>query len=177
MFFIHTTGVLTSSKAPNLENIGISNNNSSKYLISTARVVNSDSSIFDVLLGEIGNKVMTVEVNSLFVEYINSLDRVERNRFTLNFLMNIIGNEEVTGISWNRDNLIYGDLNTDIEQSVIAGDCNGDGRINSIDGYLMKSLMVSRAYSDIDPFAVDMNGDGIITAKDSLSLRRKLAAG
>ena len=177
MFFIHTTGELTSGRVPNLEAVGISYDHSEKYLLSTARVVKPDESMYDILLGEIGNKVMTVELNVEFIEHINSLDRVEGNKLILDFLINIIGNKEVVGISWTRDNLIYGDNNSNSNQTAIVGDCDGDGSINSKDSFLIRLVIIGKGHDNIDPFAVDINGDGDINAKDSLALRRKIAVG
>jgi len=179
MINIHTTGQRTSKAFPDLEAVGISKDNCAKYLVSTARVTRPDYSMSYFMLGEIGNRVMTVELNYGFVSYINSIDRVERNKLILNFLMNLINNDEVTGVSFSFDYIIYGDSNgnTNIEETDIVGDCNGDGRINGADAYLMVSAISGKDFGCIDPFAVDIIEDGYLNAKDYYELKRKIAVG
>ena len=55
------------------------------------------------------------------------------------------------------------------------GDCNGDGKQDAKDAYLLKGYLAGKiSIESIDIERADMNGDGIITAADSFLLRKKL---
>ncbi len=183
MIYFHLAGDLGSERVPDLGEVGISDS-WGKYLVSTARFVNPDASMYDVLLGEVGNKVMTVELNEDFIEYINSLNRLDGNIIILDFLMNILDSEEVVGVSWSLNDIYiggtsisaYSDTDSSIYEPAVIGDCDGDGIVTGIDGNLMRRI-ISGNDDKVDPFAVDLNGDGVINAKDSLALKRKIIEG
>lgn len=150
------------------------NANISKYLGWGDRPVTPDSS---PLLGEKGIKNFTIEMNEEFIDHINSLNRLDGNILILDFIMNLMSCEDVVGISI-LDHPRYGSsapgINTYIPyEPSILGDCTADGVVNSTDAYVMKKAIVGYT-NGIDPFAVDLNVDGSISAKDSLALRKKI---
>ena len=131
-----------------------------------------------VLMGEKGNRCFNLEINYDFVEYIKALDSLEGNILILDLLMNLIGGEAV-GVSFSFDYpRIEGSFDNynDIFDSIMIGDCNIDGTVNGVDGYLLKSV-ISGKDQLLDPFAVDTNDDGLLNAKDSLALKKKIVIG
>jgi len=138
----------------------------------------------DVRIGEFGNKVLCVTLNEEFIEYINYLDRLEGNVMILDFLMNILADENVAGFSWSLKGIDVGNdeiaafslLGQSSYEVSIIGDCNGDGKVNGIDVNLMRRVLSGNGGS-VDPFAVDLNSDGLLNAKDSYSLKTKIALG
>ena len=56
------------------------------------------------------------------------------------------------------------------------GDCNGDGVVNGMDGNMIRRV-INGNDCKVDPFAVDLNGDGELNAKDSLGLKSKILNG
>lgn len=157
--------------------------NFSKYLYSTARITTPSDSVNQgrILLGERGNKLITVELNKEFVKYVCSLDRVEGNRLIVKFFMNMFKQKEVVGVTWFYNGFFYPD---DWDTSdwispprvVESGDCNGDFLVNGADGYMIKKAILG--FDDgIDPLAVDMNYDGLLNAKDSLEVKKKIVLG
>ncbi|MBQ8474686.1 MAG: dockerin type I repeat-containing protein [Clostridia bacterium] len=160
---------------PDIESIGITDR-PGKYLMSSSRISPSNGALAgDTLLGDNGNKVMHVQVNDDFMNYICSLDRAPKTELILNLLMNMLSHENVVGVSWNYDgNMLYsGGFNINTIEPVIVGDCNGDGEFNGLDGNLMKRT-ISGMDCTIDPFAVDLNGDGSLNALDSFEMKIKL---
>ena len=183
--YIHMAEKLTagSGTVPNLSSVGMKYN-MFKYLNAVAVWTPDVIESTNVMMGEVGNKILVVRLSEEFIEYVNSLNRLDGNVLILDLLMNIVANDNVAGIGWNIDG--YTGANTDImtlsllpeeiyEPSVI-GDLNGDGIVNAIDSNLMKKTIVGHE-SKIDPFAVDMNGDGAINARDSLALKLKIVMG
>ncbi|MBQ2730198.1 MAG: leucine-rich repeat protein [Clostridia bacterium] len=173
---------------PNVRDAGLTDN-TGKYLVTdvlnTVPVVKPDADTMpgNVMIGEIGNKMMTVEISEEFIEHINSLNRLDGNVLILDFLMNILSNEEVVGVSWAIDDSsdstsvsFFSSHPINTYEAAILGDCNGDGAVNAIDSYLMKQAIIGYE-SVIDPFAVDLNGDGRINACDSLALKTKIVKG
>lgn len=175
MFFVHLEreGSLTGSeKVPDVSKLGIIAENSTDYLLSTARVINpTDDGMPGNRIGELGNRLMTVELIEGFADYACSLDRVEGNNLILNFLMNIVAAEDVVGISWYSNYDVYYD---DPNNEIIPGDCNGDGAVNGIDGNLTRRILSGKDCT-VDPFTVDANGDGKLNAMDSLFIKLKIA--
>jgi len=171
-FHIHRSGT-NIGRIPNVLEVGFSEQ-SPKYLTSTSRVTTASNANYDFLIGDVGDKVMSVELAEGFVEYVNSLDGVERTTVILNFLMNVENNEEVAGVSWSNDCPYYGGgfIGTSHEEP-IRGDCDGDGSLNSIDANLMRRIL-SGNDCKVNPFSVDMNADGKLNAVDSYALRLKL---
>ncbi len=176
IFFIHRAGD-NISRIPNVLEVGFSEL-SPKYLTSTSRVTTSSnaSANYDVLMGDVGDRVMSVQLEEGFIEYVNSFDRVERNKIILNLLMNMAENEEIVGISWAFSYKLGAGTTNSTYMETIIGDCNGDGAVNSMDSFIMK-ITIAGHENAIDPFAVDMNSDGAINAKDSLLLKRKIIHG
>ena len=157
----------------NVFDVGFTNL-SPKYLTCTSRVTTSGNVSYDVLIGDVGNKVMSVELEEGFIQYVNSLERVEKNKTILNFLMNVIENEAVAGVSWAFSYIIGESGGLDNMQIITVGDCNGDGFVNPMDSNLMRKAVAGKAHN-MDPFAVDINGDGAVNAKDSLFLKKMIA--
>lgn len=132
----------------------------------------------DFLLGEKGNAYFAIQLDEEFVKYINSLDYAEGNRLIFNFLMNLLSPEDVVGFSWDMYDIIYGSGVSvpDTYKTAALGDCNGDGTVNGVDGYMIKKAILG--FDDgIDPLAVDMNSDGLLNAKDSLEVKKKIVLG
>ncbi|MBQ3527119.1 MAG: hypothetical protein IJA52_00990 [Clostridia bacterium] len=155
-----------------------------KYFYNTARVTSpTDSSMKGkILSGERGNRLMPIELNKEFVEYVCSLDRIEGNRLIVNFFMNIYNQEEVVGISWYFNGFVYPedwDFSDYVSppRFVNSGDCNGDDLVSGADGYLLKSILSGNDDSRIDPLTVDIACDGELNAKDSLVLKEKIVIG
>ena len=177
IFAIHFAGEYIRSEHGSklLNNTGFSDN-MCEYLYPTFRVMTPDVGGFRDLLGEKGNKCFHIQFMFEFVEYINSVDYIEGNRLILNFLMNLLRNEEVVGFSWSIMDIQYGNSNCKTFNTFISGDCNADSLINGADGYLIKKAILG--FDDgIDPLAVDMNDDGQLNAKDSLAVKRKIIIG
>ena len=108
MFFVHLDKY--QPLASNYENMGlVAESTTGKYVISSARITKPSSTTmsFCTLLGEAGNRVATVEIKADFVNYICSLDRIEGNKIILDFLINLLSSEGVSGISWYKDYNIY----------------------------------------------------------------------
>ncbi len=176
MFFVHLEreGSLTGSeRVPKVEYLGVNEENSADYLLSTARVVAPDTqnTYLSCMSGEMGNRKMTVELLEGFADYICSFERAEGNRIILNFIMNIFGSEDVVGVSWYDNYTVYFDPSGSKQ-----GDYNGDGAVNVLDGNIIRRILSGNTYT-IDPFAADMNGDGKLNSKDSLILQKKLVNG
>ena len=171
-----------SGRIPNLPSVGLVDYYG-KYAVSTARLVKADANNLpgDVHIGEVGNKIMTLELNEEFIKYIDSLNRLDGNVMILDILMNILDSEQVVGVSWTVDDYLYYDTafttfglaSDNTKNPAVIGDCNGDGAVNGIDAYLMRRL-ISGNGDKVDPFAVDLNSDGKITAIDSLLLKKMI---
>ena len=172
IFFIHRSGD-DISRFPNVLEVGFTEL-SPQFLSSTSRVTSSGNASYDVLIGDVGDKVMSVELEEGFIQYVNSLDRINRNKIILNFLMNMEQNEEIVGISWAYNYWIGAGIPNYFE--FLEGDCNGDGAVNAIDSNLIRKAIVGND-EGIDPLTVDINTDGDINAKDSLTLKLKLVKG
>ena len=188
MIYLHMSGELTNSlgSVPDLSIAGITDSRA-KYLLSTAQVTNTDPDNLpgNIMIGDMGDKLMTVEINKEFIEHINSLSRLDGNVMILDLLMNILENEEVVGVSFSVNDQMYTNtssttfnLNSDSTayEVCVIGDCNGDGIVNGIDGNIMKRIL-SGSYCKADPFAVDLHDDGILNAKDCLELKRIIVQG
>lgn len=153
-----------------------------KYFVCGARPQIPDESWsfkYYSLLGEKGDICFAIQLDEEFVKYINSLDYAEGNRLIFNFLMNLLSPEDVVGFSWSDGDIIYGGGESsvpDTYKTAALGDCNGDGTVNGADGYMIKKAILG--FDDgIDPLAVDMNDDGLLNAKDSLELKKKIVLG
>ncbi|MBQ3527120.1 MAG: dockerin type I repeat-containing protein [Clostridia bacterium] len=156
---------------------------------------------FSILVGDKGNICFLIEIKNEFIKHLKSLDRIERNRKILNFLMNLM-DDEFVGVSFSflDDPMIYNDyasyastdtpstfvntnsssftyINPDTCEPIVNGDCNADGSVNGIDSYLMRGTLSGNDDSCIDPLAVDISRDGELNAKDSLALKRKITIG
>ncbi len=143
--------------------------------VNTSRPSGPDSYLkYDsVLVGDKGNICINIDIKDDFVDYLKSLNRIERNKMILNFLMNLL-DEDIVGISFSFDYEI--DHHTNSYEPTLSGDCNGDCAINGVDGYLMKEAIL-RNNDNLDPLAVDLNADASLNAKDSLELKRKIVIG
>jgi len=160
---------------------------------------------FSILVGDKGNICFLIEIKNEFIKHLKSLDRIERNRKILNFLMNLM-DDEFVGVSFSflDDPMIYNDyasyattdtpstfsnINTstnnspsftyitpDTYEPIVNGDCNADGNVNGADCNMMKRAILGFE-EGIDPLAVDLATDGELNAKDSLALKRKITIG
>ncbi len=61
------------------------------------------------------------------------------------------------------------------EQSIIYGDINGDGDVNSKDAVLLKKHLAGYEGLTFDGTAADVNGDNKVDSKDAVRLLRYLA--
>lgn len=178
MFEVHIAGEFDRSERGHMlvEYAGLTEN-MFKYLDYNFRVFSTSSYGYSYgPLGEKGNKFISIWFTLGFVEYINTIDYVEGNRLIVNFLMNLLSSEEVIGFNWEYSDIQLGGGGYKTFDTFISGDCNADSLINGADGYLIKKAILG--FDDgIDPLAVDMNYDGLLNAKDSLELKKKVVLG
>ena len=174
------------TQPPHLTDVGIIDIYG-KYVMITDSVINPEPEYMpgNVIIGNTGNSIISVELNADFVDHIISLSRLDGNVMILDLLMNILENEEVVGVSFSVSDQAH--TNTSIAtfslnaaslayEVCIMGDCNGDGTVSGVDGNMMRRIL-SGNYCKVDPFAVDLNGDGLLNAKDCLELKRIIVQG
>lgn len=155
---------------------------------------------YSILVGDEGNVCFLIEIKNEFIKHLKSLDRIERNRKILNFLMNLMTDEFVgVSFSFGNESILYKGYNSgsttdtpsasvdttnsfsyitpDTYEPIVDGDCNADGNVNGVDGYVIKSTLSGNDDCYIDPLAVDLTRDGKLNAKDSLELKIKIVIG
>ncbi len=80
------------------------------------------------------------------------------------------------GTSYTIDNLAFGSY--DFEIVPVAGDIDGDGELSAADATMMRQYLAGIITLEdfADASVADVNGDGVVNAKDQLAIRIALAA-
>ncbi len=79
--------------------------------------------------------------------------------------------DEVTDVT----EIVYGSGENEEETTVVPGDVNGDGKVNSRDMMMLKKFLASSVSSDsISVDNADVNGDGNINSRDMMKIKKYL---